>query len=413
MIVIFKNDEIYAVDKKLLQDLNTNLENLNTILSSIKLSLSYLENQKINIQNKYFNVEQIDILSIDNLKVFDLTEEISSKEEIMPLEEHPLNEEFSLEIKEPEIQSKPETIFPEISLSQPTPQNLEESLQKETSQVEVSLSNNTLQSETLPEISLSEETLQPEISFSNNPSQSETLPEISLSENISQPEISISETIPEFNTNIEGLQNQPQQENIQPMEEGVIKISFENDYDEISNILSLNKEEIQKLIQEDLEKASKDLGVDLNLLNDLIKDLLKQINENKNAFYEAINNYDYEKLHKLAHSLKGAALNLRLSNIALILKYIDEKSKAKENIENIKYLIDKFYNFIENIQSSNINNVNLKITPEIKNLIINTIKNYTATQNTKKLKKDLKYIEKILGIKIDSIEELQNIIKGI
>jgi len=416
MIVIFKNDEIYAVDKKLLQDLNTNLENLNTILSSIKLSLSYLENQKINIQNKYFNVVQIDILSIDNLKVFDLTEEISSKEEIIPIEEHPLNEEFSLEIKEPEIQPKPETIFPEISLSQTTQQNLEESLSKETSQVEISLPNNTLQSETLPEISLSEETLQPEISFSNNTPQSETLPEISLSENTSQPEISISETIPEFNTNLEGLQNQqPQQENIQPIEEGVIKISFENDYDEISNILSLNKEEIQKLIQEDLEKASKDLGVDLDLLNDLIKDLLKQINENKNAFYEAINNYDYEKLHKLAHSLKGAALNLRLSNIALILKYIDEKSKAKENIENIKYLIDKFYNFIENIQSSNINtnNVNLKITPEIKNLIINTIKNYTATQNTKKLKKDLKYIEKILGIKIDSIEELQNIIKGI
>jgi len=412
MIVIFKNDEIYAVDKKLLQDLDTNLENLNTILSSIKLSLSYLENQKINIQNKYFNVVQIDILSIDNLKVFDLTEEISSKEEIMSLEAHPLNEEFSLEIKEPEIQPKPETIFPEISLSQTTQQNLEESL--ETSQVEISLPNNTLQSETLPEISLSEEILQPEISFSNNTPQSETLPEISLSENTSQPEISISESIPQFDTNLESLQNQqPQQENIQPIEEGVIKISFENEYDEISNILSLNKEEIQKLIQEDLEKASKDLGVDLNLLNDLIKDLLKQINENKSAFYEAIKNSDYEKLHKLAHSLKGAALNLRLSNIALILKYIDEKSKAKENIENIKYLIDKFYNFIENIQSSkNINNVNLKITPEIKNLIINTIKNYTATQNTKKLKKDLKYIEKILGIKIDSIEELQNIIKG-
>jgi len=401
MIVIFKNDKIYAVDKRLLQNLNTTLENLNTVLSSIKLGLSYLENQKINIQNKEFNINQIDLLSVDNLKVFDL-QETSTTEDFIPIEpakEHIQNDEFILN-----IENLKESETPKLSIEEVTPQ-----IEKEP-QFDLNINE--------PQPYQSTEEITPNIQYQFDLNIKE--PKISQSSN---EEISTqTKNEPQFDLNLkESSQNTETQyqtpqlsENIKPIEEGVIKINFENDYDEISKMLSMNKEEIQKLIKEDLEKASKDLGIDINTLNTLTNDLIKQINDNKNNFYEAIEKHDYKKLHELAHSLKGAALNLRLSNIALILKYIDEKSKAKENIDTIEYLIEKFYNFIDNIQPSSnktINN-NIKITPKIKNLIIKTIKNYTATQNRKKLKKDLQYIEKILGIKIDSIEELQNIIKG-
>ena len=386
MIVIFKNDEIYAVDKQLLQDLNTDLEHLSTVLSSIKLSLSYLENKKIIIQNKSFSVNEIDILSIDNLKVFDLKQETTIKnfeENLIPIEEYTLKEHTSNE---------------ELTL------NLENELLKEPETLQVSVEETLSHKEETPQFDLNLK--EPEIHHSIE----EISPQI---EKESQFDLNLKE--PSENLEVQ-YQTPEENENIQPLEENVIKINFENDYDEISKILSMNKEEIQNLIQEDLEKASNDLGIDINTLQTFTDDLIKQINENKNKFYEAIQKHDYKKLHELAHSLKGAALNLRLSNIALILKYIDEKSKAKENIDTIKYLVDKFYNFINYIKpqsNQKIKETNVKITPEIKKLIIKTIKNYTATQNHKKLKKDLQYIEKILGIKIDSIEELQNIIKGI
>jgi len=404
MIVIFKDDKIYAVDKNLLQNLNITLENLNTVLSSIKLGLSYLENRKISIQNREFNINQIDILSVDNLKVFDLQEASEVLEDFIPIEpvkDLTQNDEITLNI---ENFQKPATSHP--SIQEITPQ-----IEKEP-QFDISI--NDLQpyqsiEETTPKIQ--------EDHFELNFKEPEISP-LSAEEISPQPknEPQFDLNLKEHSQNIEVQYQTPQQnENIKPVEENIIKINFENDYDEISKMLSMNKEEIQKLIKEDLEKASKDLGIDINTLSTLTNDLIKQINDNKNKFYEAIEKHDYKKLHELAHSLKGAALNLRLSNIALILKYIDEKSKAKENIDTIKYLIDKFYNFIDNIQPNSnktYGNINIKTTPKIKNLIIKTLKHYTATQNRKKLKKDLQYIEKILGIKIDSIEELQNIIKG-
>jgi len=343
MIVIFKNEKIYAVDKKLLQELNTTFENLNSTLSSIEFTLCSLQNQYITIEHIDFRVKQIDILAIDNLKIFKLTKLSQNKFE------------ESIEIQ-PTLDTKQEVLEPNFEPKM----NYEENL-----------TTTTLNTETIEE----NKSLSPSPDFSiNNTTEEKPLDELT------------------------------------PLkEENVIRITFESENKEISNILSMNKEEIQELMKNDLEKASNDLGIDIQTLSNLTNDLIKQIEDNKNNFYTALENYDYKKLHEISHSLKGAALNLRLSNIALILKYIDEKSKAQESIDTIEDLINKFYTFIQNIKGDK---QNIQLSNEMKNLIAKTIQNYTATQNLKKFKKDLKYIEKILGIKIETLEELQNIIKG-
>ena len=72
MIVLFQNNKIVAIDKKLLQILNTSLENLDKVLSTLKLSITALTNENLIIENKTFKVEEIELLSIENIKAYKL-----------------------------------------------------------------------------------------------------------------------------------------------------------------------------------------------------------------------------------------------------------------------------------------------------------------------------------------------------
>jgi HPt (histidine-containing phosphotransfer) domain-containing protein len=188
-----------------------------------------------------------------------------------------------------------------------------------------------------------------------------------------------------------------------------ISITFEDEFTEIENMLNLSPQEAQKELEEELQRAAKELSIDYNTIFELKEELFEMFKNEKSDFFKAINNKKYDEIHKIAHKLKGAALNLRLSNLALILKKIDELSKSKTDIHKIEYLTEKFYKFLEKIE--NIEKPKPKISKEIKELILKTIDEYLSTQNEKKFKKDLKYIQKLLNIKIESIEELQQIIK--
>ena len=340
MIVLFKDNKIIGADKKLLNQLSASLDNLSQIISELELIIASKQNNSISIHNNFFNIEEIPIVSIENIKAFNL---IKSEKETVDLE----NELLNLNINQ-------ENELKEIKLQEPF------------EELETSTDNNTLTFETKP---------------INEPIQTIQEPNFQ--------EIKINEEI----------------KPIIPEEE--IKISFEDNFDEINSILSLNQKEANKLIAEELKKASEDLGIDYKMIHDLYNDLIKQFNNEKKNFYNAIEKNDYEKIHKTAHTLKGAALNLRLSKLGLILKYIDEESKMHKPIEQLKFLIDKFYAFVNKIE----NNKQTEIPEGIKNLILLTIKEYLATQNEKKFKKDLKYIEKLLNTKINSLEDLQELVK--
>jgi len=347
MIVVFQENKIIAIDKNLLNMFDSDLMHLSEIISPIELNISSLKNETINILSKNFKISEIPLLSINNIKAFDLSLEDLTQTNLF--EENsinkPVKESFSLE---EELQQNL-TNFPD---------NLIDKSQNENIEIPVQLEN----------------------------------------------------------------KKETENETFTPREENKeIVISFEDEFDEISKILSLSNNEAKELIKKDLQQASKDLGIDIDTLEDLFKTLLVQINENKEEFKKAINEKNYESLHRIAHSLKGAALNLRLSNIAIILKTIDEQSKQQVPIENIEHLVEQFYHFIDKLTLDNTNNEknnetfnnsqNIQISEPIKNLIIQTIKNYLSTQNEKKLKKDLKYIEKILHTKINSFDDLQKLVK--
>ena len=348
MILIFKDDKLVGIEKGLLNELNVDLATLNNIISPIELNIHTLKNESINILSKNFKISEKPILSVENIKVFELIPQSFS------------NETITTETLE-------------------TPKSLEEELFKETL------------------LNLEQENKTDLINISPE----KELQSIASAEN---------EPIENKNTNLLN-----KEELIPKPKEEEITISFNDEYDEINQILTLDKEKAKDLINQDLQKASKDLGIDIETLNNLFKTLLDQIEENKPVFKEALQQRDYDKLHKTAHLLKGAALNLRLSNIALILKTIDEESKKGSPIEKIEFLVNQFYSFIEKIKEENKkenSNISISMPENIKQLIIQTIKNYLATQNEKKFKKDLKYIEKLLNVKINSVEELENLVKA-
>ena len=355
MIVIYQNNQITAVDKKLLQILNCSLTDLSEKISQVDLALNSIQNSQITIENQIFNVKEVEIVSIKNFHIYNL----QNSEEINTLENNfnlPITEEIKIEnpIKKPSLE---EMFSSDINIISPVSK---ENKNKETSE---------------------------EIKIKG------------ISENI------LPEIIPTTKSEFQELKVEP---------EG-ISITFEDEFKEIEAILSLNSEEAKKLILQDLQKAANDFEMDLESIINLYMDLINQIETNKNNFYNAINSKDYETIHKIAHSLKGASLNLRLSNIALILKTIDEKSKEKVSFDKLEFLVNNFYAFVDKINNldSKIGNLNENEMPEyLKQLILDTIKDYLSIQDEKKLKKDLKYIEKLLNIKINSIEELQEIIKA-
>ena len=196
--------------------------------------------------------------------------------------------------------------------------------------------------------------------------------------------------------------------------DNLLELDFEENISECEKILS--QKNIKELIDKELQVAMEELGIDEEMAKELFDDLLQQIKEKKEAFYKALKNKDYNELHEIAHYLKGASLNLRLSNLSFIFKTIDEESKKEANLQTIKKLIDDFYNFLERFEkeetnevqpNTNTSNENIKIDPKIKNIVLNTIQRYLETQDEQKFQKDKKFLEKLLNKNINSLQDLE------
>jgi HPt (histidine-containing phosphotransfer) domain-containing protein len=154
------------------------------------------------------------------------------------------------------------------------------------------------------------------------------------------------------------------------------------------------------------------------MTKEFYQDLLQQIRDEKDVIYRNLALKNYEELHKSYHKLKGAALNLRLSTIALILKNLDELSKKEEDVEILEEFTNKLYELLEkkssnNEESTQTEEPKVEVPEYVKMLILQIINDYLENQNELQFQKDKKYIENILKVEINSIEDLQNLIKGI
>ena len=173
------------------------------------------------------------------------------------------------------------------------------------------------------------------------------------------------------------------------------------DTEEFSLDLGLSSNNIsidisKETIKEELEKASIELEIDKETIKEFFEDFKQQILDEKEIFYQSLENKDYESLHKSAHKLKGVGLNLRLEKLGNIFKEIDELSKDKEDISTIKQYLDTLYSIIESLnQVSNLNTINsLTITINI------------AQDDKKELLKSLNnFLESIKDKDIQEIKE--------
>jgi len=412
MIVLLQKNKIIAVDKNLLNLFDSDLSHLNEIICPIELSVNSLKNETLNILSKNFKISEIPLLSTTDIKIFDLslekeeTLDNQKSSETSELEEIPVELPSSEKNTEPEISVKETSLEKDLANLTTAQENASETEKSsETSELEeIPVELPSSEKNTEPEISVEETSLEKDlINLSSKISESAEEPAPFENKLLQTQEVS------EENKDSTSTESEKTNETNK-----TIVISFEDEFDEISKILSLNSDKAKELISSDLKHASKDLGIEVETLEELFKTLLNQIEESKDQFNEAVSKKDYEALHRIAHSLKGAALNLRLSNIALILKTIDEKSKKGEPLEKIEFLIKQFYFFIDKITNTEKKEENIQgieLSDFMKSSIEETVKNYLTTQNEKKFKKDLKYIKKILNIEINSVEELENLIK--
>ncbi|WP_457563203.1 hypothetical protein [Caminibacter pacificus] len=381
MILVMQNNQIVGIDKSLLNFLEIDLHNLSEAINKIELEISALQNKSFTINNKSLKVSKIDLISLQDISLYQMTPDtVNNINETPSINLNALDELQT--IKPLEIET------PQINIEELVP--ISEDKKHEDISIIEELDNN---QEISPKINFEDElfNIKPEIEPTK-----ENFNEISKPQNLSLE----SESIPSEPSEIA----LPKEETQQPIS---ISISFEDELSEVQEILNLPEEEAKTLINQEVKQAAQELGIDETMTKELLVDLYKQIENEKHNFQKALNNKDYESLHKISHKLKGAALNLRLSKLAYILKVIDEKSKQKASIDTLKELVNKFYEFVDKINDKKVN-----ISPEIRNIIMKTVQEYLETQNEKKFKKDKKYIEKLLNKRIDSVEDLKNILKG-
>ncbi len=384
MILVMKNGKIIGIEKTLLNYLNTDLYNLSDTVNKIELELAALEKKSLNINNKNIKVIKKELISLDDITTYEIIPQTEETTEPLLQNEPEIPIQTLDEIK-PINEEKPEINIDDFELTPP------EIHKEEIPIIEEPLHHQ----ETTPKIDIEEELLnvKPEVEIPQ--------PKI---ENDFNP---LEEIVPKTEENI--IPEEPVQSQTDKIQEPIsISISFEDELSEVQEILNLPKDEAKQLIQEEVKQAAQELGIDENMTKELLVDLYKQIDDEKENFKTALDKTDYEQLHKIAHKLKGAALNLRLSKLAYILKVIDEKSKQKAAVSTLRDLINKFYEFFDKIND----NPKSTISPEIREIIMKTVQEYLETQNEKKFKKDKKYIEKLLNKKIDTIDDLKNILKG-
>ncbi|MEO1941879.1 MAG: hypothetical protein ABGW77_03190, partial [Campylobacterales bacterium] len=71
-MVIFKNGRIVAADKQFLKSINESLGTLSYLLNIIELQIADLKREKISLKGEEFQVKRVDLLTLENLEVFEL-----------------------------------------------------------------------------------------------------------------------------------------------------------------------------------------------------------------------------------------------------------------------------------------------------------------------------------------------------
>ena len=362
-LLISENDQIIGADEEFLGQ--NSLENLKENFSS--MSIYFLQSEHNNFDFEYLN----SVYTINKSKIFmdtqnaylyqfslKETKEQKSEEQNLNLA---LNDFSDLTLNnENEIKN---SIEEQLSVLQPEIKDIEPNIKND---LNISFEENINKTTQLNNST----DLDTKINLNNDKSQELTL-DIGLDNNNSDEiklDIGIDDTEKENNIDKDNLLDVLTTEKPKELE---LEIDFdssnqESNYSNETPVLEIdlglnqneneNDEEIEEItisqeeITQDLQQASQDLDIDNQTILQFFEDFKQQLIEEKVIIYNAINNEDFDTLHKSCHKLKGVALNLRLHKLAELFKMADEFAKNKKNIEKIKSIIDNIFNVINKIE---------------------------------------------------------------
>lgn len=117
-------------------------------------------------------------------------------------------------------------------------------------------------------------------------------------------------------------------------------------------------QQIQEPIQDaksdyDFDEVAEILGIPKELVSELLHDFFNNSLEEIDKISEAILNNNLNDIEHYAHSIKGAAANLRLVNVANVAREIELSAKNNQHIEymdKLKDLLQAIYNYKDLLQ---------------------------------------------------------------
>ncbi len=89
----------------------------------------------------------------------------------------------------------------------------------------------------------------------------------------------------------------------------------------------LSRERVENSLEALLSVLNEELGLDASMSKELLGEFFTDIDKELRELEEAILARESERIASIAHSIKGASLNLRLSSVGCIAKEIEEKAR--------------------------------------------------------------------------------------
>jgi HPt (histidine-containing phosphotransfer) domain-containing protein len=147
-------------------------------------------------------------------------------------------------------------------------------------------------------------------------------------------------------------------------------------------LLNKSSKEIKEIIDDELKKATIELGIDEKTIYELFEEFLTQLKDEKSIFYTALKNKDYKTLHEISHKLKGVLLNLRINQLGEVFTNLDNMIKQNKDINKIEEIINKIYTAFDPILN-NKKQLKIEIDMPDKDLKIRLISLNTVLDNLK------------------------------
>jgi len=127
----------------------------------------------------------------------------------------------------------------------------------------------------------------------------------------------------------------------------------EKKLDEVfSKYLNKNTGEIKEVdVSYSLEDASQNMGLDSAIVKTIVSNFCNSIDKDLESLEDAITQKDFEQIENSSHKIKGAALNLRMEQVAKFAQNIEESSKEKKE-QNIKESFVNLTKAVKTVQES-------------------------------------------------------------